>query len=219
MWSEATACFAACRVRLGEHGVVLHTRLEPRSGILCAYTPGVVGLALPAMDTPNGALQATLLGGLMGLTPAAVVALFRILLPRLVAHEIGHALRAEAGLLGADRRLEEQVADRLATLLSRPQIAPEDRRRAARTLRQVSARLGGLDEAAALHRDATRARAQLGLEAVEAGTEARARAHLQTEYFRDIAAYLRLTAAWAYIDLSLDLEDDLNAFRHDHLTA
>lgn len=217
MWSEAEACFAACRSTLDRHGIRLHARLEPRPGILCAYTPGVVGLALPSLDTPEGTLRATLLGGLMGLTPAAVATLFRLLLPRLVAHEIGHALRAEAGLLGADRRLEEQVADRLATLLSRPQIAAADRRSAARTLHEVTARLGGVDEAIALHRDAALARTQLGLGTVDAVTEARARAHLQTEYFRDVAAYLRLTATWAWLDLSLDLEDDLDAFRHAHL--
>jgi hypothetical protein len=219
MWPEAEACFAAHRARLRGHGVELRARLEPRAGVLCAYTPGVVGLALPTLDTPDGALRAALLGGLMGLAPAEVDGLFRALLPRLVAHEIGHALRAEAGLLGGDRRAEEQVADRLATLLARPLTADADRRRAAATLGGVTARLGGVDEAAALHRDAAAARAALGLGPVGAAAEARARERLQAEYFRDVEAYLRLTAAWAWIDLTLNLEDDLDAFRHDHLDA
>lgn len=219
MWSEAEACFAAYRSQLGARGVELHARLERRPGILCAYRQGVVGLALPALDTPEGSLQATLLGGLMDMAPAAVVDLFRTLLPRLVAHEIGHALRAEAGLLGADRRLEEQIAERLATLLSRSRIADADRRRATRTLREVTLRLGGVEEAAGLHREAALVTARLGLVAIDPAALARARAHLQTEYSGDVEAYLRLTAAWTWIDLSLDLEDDLDAFCHDHLLA
>lgn len=62
-------------------------------------------------------------------------------------------------------------------------------------------------------------RAPLGLAGLDPAVEARARASLQTDYARDIEAYLRLTAAWSWIDLTLTLEDDLDAFRRAHLAS
>jgi hypothetical protein len=219
MWADAEACFAAQRAHLQARGVALRARLEPRAGMLCAYTPGVVGLALPTLDTPEGTLRATVIGALMGLSPEAVAGLFRTMLPRLVAHEIGHALRAEAGLLGDDRRAEEQVAERLGTLLSSTMISARERAGAALTLRGVTERLGGVREAAAMHRERDVVLAALGLAPMDPAAEAAARERLQRDYSRDLAGYLRLTVAWAWIDLSLTLEDDLDAFRHAHLAA
>jgi len=218
MWAEAEGCFEAQRQVLGAHGFALRARLEACEGLMSAYRGGVIRLALYDLATPGGALRATMLGALMGVDRAEVAWLFRALLPRLVAHEIGHALRGESGLYAADVRVEEQVADRMATLLARPMIDASDRARAAALLGDVTARLGGVGEAAALHRHAETALRRLGLEAHPEATR-RARATLQDDYYRDVSAYLRVTAAWAWIDLTLDLEDDYDAFRRDHLTA
>ncbi len=218
MWAEVEACFSAQRARLGGAGIALAARIEPAPGILCAYSGGVVRLALPTLDDPEGTLRATMIGALMGERPAEVAWLFEALLPRLVGHEIGHALRDEAGLLGEDLLVEEQVADRLGALLSREMVSAADRRRAREILGGVSARLGGLAEAAALHRHAREAKARLGIEAsIEAA--ALLRAKLQRDYSRDVATYLRVFVSWAFLDLTLDLEDELDAFRRDHLAA
>lgn len=218
MWSEVEACFSAQRARLAAQGLALGARLEPAAGLLCAYSGGVVRLSLPTLDDAAGRLRATMIATMMGASPAEVAWLFEALLPRLMGHEIGHALRDEAGLLGDDLRVEEQVADRLGALLAREVVPAADLRRARDFLGGVSARLGGLAEAAALHRHAREARERLGLEApAEAVAEARLR--LQRDYHRDLAAYLRVFVAWAFLDLTLDLEDDLDAFRRDHLAA
>ena len=217
MWPEAEALFAAHRATLAASGLPLAARLEPVDGMLSAYTNGRVLLALPDPATEAGRLQALLLAGLLGVERARVTWLFRALLPRLVAHELGHALRAEAGLLGADVREEERVAERLAELLSRPLIAAGDRRRARDLLGGVVERFDGVAAAASLHRRAPEARVALGLSASAADT-ARARDHLQSHYHRDLTAYLRTSVVWAWIDLSLDCsEDSLDAFQRDHL--
>lgn len=216
MWAEVEACFAVHRAELAAHGIALAARVEPASGLLCAYSGGAVRLALPGSDTPEGRLRAVMIAAMMGATSGEVAWLFEALRPRLVAHEIGHALRDEAGLLGDDVRQEEQVADRLGALLGHALVPAKDRRRARDFLGGACARMGGLAEAAALHRHAREAADRMGL---EAGAEAVARAHatLQRDYYRDFAAYLRITAAWAYIDLTLDMKDDLDDFRHQAL--
>lgn len=218
MWAEVEACFSAQRARLCTAGIPLAARLEPAPGLLCAYAEGAVRLALPTLDDPEGTLRATMIGALMGARPAEVAWLFEALLPRLVGHEIGHALRDEAGLLGEDVLVEEQVADRLGALLSREVVSAADRRRARALLGEASARLGGLAEAAALHRHAREAKARLGLEASIEGASL-LRATLQRDYSRDVATYLRVFVSWAFLDLTLDLDDNLDAFRRDHLSA
>lgn len=218
MWADVEACFAAHRARLESRGIALAAELEPTPGLLCAYSAGVVRLALPAMDDAGGRLRATMIAAMMGETVGEVAWLFEALRPRLIAHEIGHALRDEAGLLGGDVRVEEQVADRLGVLLGHESVPRADRRRAHEMLRGVCARIGGLAEAAALHRRAGEAADRLGLSASEEAIAA-ARTKLQRDYYRDVSAYLRITAAWALIDLTLPMEDDLDDFRRDHLSA
>ena len=215
MWAEVDDCAAIARALLRSHGLVAKAPVERCEGILCGYRDGVVRLALPTLSTAEGKLRATLLGGLMGLDAGDVAWLFDALLPRLIAHELGHALRDEAGLLGGDVREEEQISDRVATLVGREMIPGRERRLAATMLRAVTERLGGLDEAASLHRHADAARARLGL-AASAEATARARETLQRDYWRDVNAYLRLTSAWAWIDLTLDQGDDFDALRRDH---
>ena len=51
-----------------------------------------------------------MIGALIGERPAEVAGLFEALLPRLVGHEIRHALGDEARLLGEDLHGEAQVA-------------------------------------------------------------------------------------------------------------
>lgn len=218
MWAEVEASVTAVRARLREHGLDVRATVEPCEGLLCGYRDGVVRLTLPTLSTPEGTLRATLLGAMMGVEGPEVAWLFRALLPRLIAHEFGHALRDEAGLLSGDVCVEEQVADRVATLVSAPMISARDTARAAEMLSFVTSRLGGANEAAALHRHAAIARQRLGLGAPDDVTS-RARDTLQHTYWRDVNAYLRLTSAWAWLDLTLNQRDDFDALRRDHFTA
>jgi hypothetical protein len=217
LWADAEDCFARYCRTLAAAGVVVKARLVRWEGLLSAYTDGEVRLSLPDPGTAGGRLQGLMLSTMMGLTPRDLEWLFRALLPRLVAHEIGHALRAGAGLLGSDVREEEQIADRLGELLSRPDLSSGDRARARTMLGEVVGRLGQLEAAAGLHRHAAQAAARLGL-AIAPDEVQRLGAHLQAHYYRDIDAYLRVTVAWALIDLTLCEEDSLERFCIDHLS-
>lgn len=216
MWTEARAWFATHRATLATAGIPLHATLVRGTGLYSAYVEGTVRLTLPDTETPEGLLQTLLLGGMMDMSEQEVVWLFHTLLPRLVAHEIGHALRAEAGQFGPDVLEEEQVADRLATLLSRSYLGPHERARLTTLLERVTRKLGGREEAASLHRHAGLARRQLGLGATDE-VAARTRSYLQATYHRDVTHYLRLSVSWAWLDLVLEVEDSLEAFRRDHL--
>ncbi|HVV84362.1 MAG TPA: hypothetical protein VHE35_14945, partial [Kofleriaceae bacterium] len=157
MWADAERLFDAHRATLASAGVALHARLEADQGLLCSYADGVVRLALPDPALPGGALRAAMIAALLGLEPAAVTWMFRAQLARLVGHEIGHALRAEHGTTTADPWREEQAAERFADVLGRPHIDAATRRELRVVLAGVVARLGGLAEAAALHRAGGRA--------------------------------------------------------------
>lgn len=217
MSTELDACVAAVRARLRDNGLDARAPVETCEGLLCGYRDGVVRITLPTLSSPEGVLRSTMLGAMMGLDAREVAWLFEALLPRLVAHELGHALRDEAGLLGDDVCAEEQIADRVATLAARTLIDARDVLRAKELLSTVTARLGGVALAASLHRHSEEVRRKLGL-TVSREESQRARAALQTDYWRDVSAYLRLTSAWAWLDLTLDEKDDFDAICRDHFS-
>lgn len=213
MWADAQRWFDVHRDALARAGVPLAARLEPDQGLLCSYAAGVVRLALPDPVLPGGALRAGLLAALLRLDVERVVWLFRALLPRLVAHEIGHALRAEAGRRDPDPWREEQAAERLACLLARPHLAPATRDALLELLAPIARALGGLGEALGSYRLAARACAHPGLaDATPAAAPPLAR-------YGELATFLRVSVAWTYFDLLLDPEDTLDAFRRDLLLA
>lgn len=218
MWADAEAWLAAHRATLAAAGMPVRAVLRPATGLLCAYSGGAIHLALPDGETEAGRTQALVTAGLMGVAPREVSWLFHALLPRLVAHELGHALRAEAGLLGGDHRREEQIAEELATVLGHPPLTPGDRSRALALLAASIRSCGGLEVAAALHRRGPEVARRLGLAQVDDDTVAAARLHLQTRYSGDIAAYTRLSVAWAYLDLACEHEETLDGFRTAHLS-
>ncbi len=213
MWGSAQAYFDAHRAALASAGIPLAARLEADGGVMCSYAGGVVRLALPDPDAPGGALRATLLAASLGLDVDEVVWLFGALLPRLVGHEIGHALRDEAGRMGADLWAEEQAADRVACHLARAFLDGPTRARVTATLAGVVARTGGLPEALAGYRLEARARLAPDLAAVPT-----ARLPPLAAY-RDFPTFLRVSVAWSYLDARLDPEDDLHAIHHDLLLA
>lgn len=211
MWTRAERCFDGYREVLAREGLLVRARLRPDSGLLCSYRDGVIRLALPDPALPGGRLRATLLAGVLGLEVEVVVRLFYALLPRLVAHEIGHALRDEHGVTGDDPWVEEQAADRLACLLSRPYLAMSDRALASDLLAEVVDRLGGLDEALAGYRHRTLARRHPAFARVTPS------ALPPRALYRDLATFLRITVAWTYLDLLLDPGDSLDDYHRQTL--
>lgn len=216
MWAEAERIFALHTSVLHHAGLPLTATLEPCVGVMSAYREGVVYLALPELETPMGQLRTTMLATLMGADQRDVAWLFRALLPRLIAHEIGHALRGERGLITNDVRAEEQIADRMGCLLATDMIDARDRSRAKSILTETTHRLGGVEVAAALHRLSSLA-VQLSPRRATQEETASALATLQHEYHRNIVEYLRISSAWAWIDLCLDPDDSLARFAFEHL--
>lgn len=213
MWADAERLFDAHRATLASAGVVLRARLEADQGLLCSYAGGVVRLALPDPTLPGGALRAAMIASLLGIDIDEVVWMFRAQLARLVGHEIGHALRAEHGATGGDPWIEEQAAERFANVLCRPYISATTRADLRALLARVVARLGGLAEAAALHRAGLRARALPEVLASPAAAPPGPGA------YRDLAIFVRLAVAWGYLDLLLDERDDLDACCNELLVA
>jgi hypothetical protein len=212
MWAEAQRLFEAHRATLAAAGIPLRARLEADQGLLCTYVDGVVRLALPDPSLPGGAFRASLIASLLGLQEEAVVWMFRAQLARLVGHEIGHALRDEHGTMTSDHWREEQAAERFANVLCRAHIAPATRHQLRVLLAGVVARIGGLAEAALLHRSP---RASALPEVCALPTVATPSLTL----YRDLPTFTRLAVAWGYLDLLLDEEDHLDACRTDLLVA
>lgn len=213
MWAEAEAWFEAHRRTLRGAGIDLRARLLPDSGLMSSYSNGVVRLALPDVETPAGALRRALFAATLQLSEPDVGWLFGAMLPRLVAHEIGHAVRDEAGRLGPDPWWEEQAADRMACLLSRPHLGAAVRARAVAMLEPVVDALGGLPEALAGYRHLDLAKGQGPFASVRpAALPAPAR-------YRDFATFQRMSVAWSYLDLMLDPEDTFDDYRNDLLLA
>jgi len=213
VWAEAEAWFEAHKRTLRGAGIELRARLMPDSGLMSSYANGVVRLALPDAETPAGALRRALFAATLRLSEREVGWLFGAMLPRLVAHEIGHALRDEAGRLGPDPWWEEQAADRMACLLSRPHLGPSVRARAVTMLEPVVDALGGLAEALAgyRHPDLAKGRGRL--------CSVRPTAVPDAARYRDFATFQRMSVAWSYLDLMLDPEDSFDDYRNDMLLA
>lgn len=208
VWSEVERVYARLKGELAAHGVSVGAPLVRGEGVLSGWRAGVVFIAPTSLETPGDALRATVHGAMMGLSPEAAARLFRAMIPRVVGHELGHAARAEAGLLTADHLAEETAAERLGAILMRRHTAPAALAEARETFAAMSARLGGQGVSAGLHRHAARARDALGLHAPDDAV-ADAAARFQREYYTDFAAYLRLFATWQWIDLCLDADGDL----------
>lgn len=210
-WREIERVDARLRAELDAHGLTVRAPLRRCEGVLSGWRDGVVYIAPTSLDGPGDALRATLHGTMMGLTPEGAAALFRAMIPRVLGHELGHALRAERGLLSDDHLVEEQEAERLGAILYRRHAAPEAMVMAREVFGAMSARLGDVAVSVGLHRHAARASEALGLR-VDADVVRAAGARFQRDYYADFAGYLRLFAAWQWVDLSLDADGDLATF-------
>ena len=199
MWTEASALFEAMRAELRRQGTLLRAEVARADLSYCWYQQGVVHLSLPDPREAGGRLRYTLLGALLGLEADELAELTTALLPRIVAHEIGHALRDEQGMASADPVVEEQGADAIAGPLSAPWLDPAAMPRVKALLHRSVAHTGMLPCAAALHRDpAARRRAPPPDPALRDLVVRRFRAG-PPAHFRE---RLLVQHAWTWLDLT-----------------
>lgn|GEM_PF-775788 len=123
---------AVYRGKLAAHGLELPAdlKLVPSRGILCSYNRSnhELCLSVPDWNDPAAALYVMFMGGMFSAeSEEALVRFLTLFVPRVVAHELGHALRDHAGLFGEDLWREEQIANELAVALQNHHLSPDDR--------------------------------------------------------------------------------------------
>lgn len=162
LWELARRCLAEFTVELQSYGIHVDPRLELRQGEgrFCYYDfdDGNIYLALPDPSSPIGRLKARLLGASLGCgSERDLMQSFQLVVPWLIAHELGHHLRHRYGRFGENHWKEEHIANRLARALTRCRMSPSDRELAARFLRRavdaLSPHVRGVDAATASFHD------------------------------------------------------------------
>jgi hypothetical protein len=172
LFDEACAWFERFRADLAAHGLDIgpETTVRRGEGMLCRYDrdDGAICLSLPDPADPLGRFTAAVFQSVLHCDDEADLAdLVRLLLPMLIAHELGHLLRDRHGLFGDDLWFEEQVANRMAVALSRPAMSAAQRERLVlkirRTLHHLAPTVGSEHIAVASYLDPLEAFAASGL--------------------------------------------------------
>lgn len=122
-------------------------RIERASGLLCFYrlSDRTIHLSIPEWSPGSISVFQMVWGSLFSASDEAELLRFlKMFLARLIAHEIGHHLRHQAGLFDTENLwMEEQVANGLALALTKHRWSMEEREFAIRFLRRT---LAGLAE-------------------------------------------------------------------------
>ncbi len=103
------------------------------TSIFCHYNleDGNVYLSPFDVDSPIGKLQLLFIRSLLGCeTDEEVFYFFELMMPRLIAHEMAHHFRHRYGVFGSDMWHEEQVANQLATAVTKHRSSVEEREKA-----------------------------------------------------------------------------------------
>jgi len=124
------------------HGIRVppELRMHTRPGMLCTYDLGdrQIYLSLPDPTDPIGNLQLLVYRPMLGCeTNEELAELIRLLIPRLIAHELGHALRHAYDMFGEDLWHEEQVANIMASAATQQLYSLEERARLIGFLRRA----------------------------------------------------------------------------------
>lgn len=146
LFDEAKLHFEQFRSDLHAYGLVIGPEVELRDGqgLLCYYDleDGHVHLSLPDPKDPVGIFQAAMFRSILHCGSEAELAeLVRLLLPTLIAHELGHLLRHRRGLFGKDLWFEEQVANKFAAAIAQHHLSPAQRERLIALMRGTLAHL------------------------------------------------------------------------------
>lgn len=89
---------------------------------------GHIHRSLPDPSTPLGVFQAAMFRSVLACeSDAELATLIRLLLPGLLAHELGHHFCQKHGRFGADLWFEEQVANQFASAVTENRLHPSDR--------------------------------------------------------------------------------------------
>lgn len=134
LFDQASRHFEQFRSELLAYGLVIGPEVELRDGqgMLCYYDleDGHVHLSLPDPSDPVGVFQAAMFRSILHCDSDAELAeLVRLLLPTLIAHEMGHLLRHRRGLFGKDLWFEEQVANKFAAAVAQHHLSLIQRER------------------------------------------------------------------------------------------
>lgn len=146
LFEVARDYFLRFRAELQGYGLPIGPEVELKDGqgLLCYYdlNDGHIHLSLPESGTPIGVFQAAMFRSILHCRDDAELAeLVRLLLPILIAHEMGHLLRHRRGLFGTDLWYEEQVANKLAAAVAQHHLSHAQRRRLASMMRNTLAHL------------------------------------------------------------------------------
>lgn len=133
LFETSKSMFQGFCKELTRHGLAPspHLKFEQGNSLLVAYDleHSTISVSLPNPEDPIGRLQLAIFKPMLGCTSDAEMARFvELLLPRLIGHELGHHLRHHYGCFGKDLWHEEQVANIVASALTRTIYDPESRR-------------------------------------------------------------------------------------------
>jgi hypothetical protein len=147
LFERGRECLQRQVAELASYGVAVDPALDLRraTGLLCFYDleDGQIHFSPPTVDTPLEALRLQLVAALLGSPDTdRLLEFFALFTPRVIAHELGHHLRHHHGLFGDDLWHEEQVANQLASALTKQRLSPAERAFAIDFLRTA---LRGLD--------------------------------------------------------------------------
>jgi hypothetical protein len=132
------------RDALASHQIQIDPVLEVRPGeaLLCYYSlqDGQIYLSAPDPKQARGKFEFLFYRSLLDLaSDGEVVRFLELLIPWLVAHEIGHHLRHRYGRFGSDLELEEQIANQLASAFVKPRLTLAQKHEFQDTLTRVLA--------------------------------------------------------------------------------
>ena len=121
--------FRAFTRELARYGAPSYPDLELRlgTGLLCYYDLETrqISLSFPDPHDPVGRIQFLFMRELLGFADNDELARFMFLLmPRLLAHEMGHCYRHRCGRFGDDLWMEEQIANQCANAMTKHRYRP-----------------------------------------------------------------------------------------------
>lgn len=146
LFGFAEATFRSFTREFGRYGAMAGPDLELRvgNGLLCYYDLETrqIYVSFPDPSDAVGRIQLLFLRELLGFTDNDELARFMYLLaPRLLAHELGHAVRHRHGRFGEDLWLEEQIANQFANAVTKRRYTPAERRLLLGFLTRATSRL------------------------------------------------------------------------------